>query len=795
MGDLSVPPRRPNGAVRPLEVAPSVASDGGDLRWTAVEEAAADVLRTIQPTLSSERKRARVISYIQRLLSCSLGCQVYPYGSVPLKTYLPDGDIDLTVLSKSSAEDALICDIFNILQQEELNEHADFEVKDVQLISAEVKLVKCLVQDIVVDISCNQLGGLCTLCFLEQIDRLVDNDHLFKRSVILIKAWCYYESRILGATHGLFSTYALEILVLYIFHIHHSSLKGPFSVLQRFLEYFSNFDWENYCVSLHGPVRKSSMPDIVVHTPEVCRHNRLLSKQFLMNSTTMFKVPPRDHGKQSRPFQQKFINIIDPLKDDNNLGRSVNQGNFYRIRSALKFGARKLGQILSLPTESTRRELKNFFANVLARHGGRLQASSLHSDSSSVSSFHSSDVDSSVGARSPGAETEGTSDSSSQGSDASSYQVDRSIQAIHLSEIPLEGAKWGGNLCGNSLLNSPSAIELNPECRGTEGPKTVVVLKSIDIVREPIKNSRASGNSPQLRNPFRRTHSVASGRIPSTGRISSGHQSWNLVDHNETSEPFDHFSDLTGDYESHLKSLLYGQSFHGIGTGTGTGIGTATVQPMVYNLPVWDMQCQTDFRQDGYFPMNPTHAIWEQPSPKVRGTGTYIPRTDLGSWKGGKLPVRKGRKRTQGSPTFQSYNQDHKFGVGMFTVQENVADQIYHHAEVPGSKRSTAYPSPVYAASNLHEQSEGFEFNTSVNLRGENDGPYERDDGPYERASIDSLDHELNPKAHAMLIPDQKLASTEGTLERAAGKSYQLKDEEDFPPLASQIPITRPASA
>jgi hypothetical protein len=30
-------------------------------------------------------------------------------------------------------------------------------------------LVKCLVQNIVVDISFNQIGGLCTLCFLEKV--------------------------------------------------------------------------------------------------------------------------------------------------------------------------------------------------------------------------------------------------------------------------------------------------------------------------------------------------------------------------------------------------------------------------------------------------------------------------------------------------------------------------------------------------------------------------------------------------------------------------------------------------
>ncbi|KAL5698595.1 hypothetical protein ACHQM5_029613 [Ranunculus cassubicifolius] len=59
------------------------------------------------------------------------------------------------------------------------------------LVYLQVKLVKCLVENIVVDISFNQLGGLCTLCFLEEVDHLINQNHLFKRSIILIKAWCY----------------------------------------------------------------------------------------------------------------------------------------------------------------------------------------------------------------------------------------------------------------------------------------------------------------------------------------------------------------------------------------------------------------------------------------------------------------------------------------------------------------------------------------------------------------------------------------------------------------------------
>jgi hypothetical protein len=63
-----------------------------------------------------------------------------------------------------------------------------------------------------------------------QVDQLVGKNHVFKRSIILVKAWCYYESRILGAHHGLLSTYAVEILVLYIINCFHSSVRGPLEV-------------------------------------------------------------------------------------------------------------------------------------------------------------------------------------------------------------------------------------------------------------------------------------------------------------------------------------------------------------------------------------------------------------------------------------------------------------------------------------------------------------------------------------------------------------------------------------
>ncbi|KAJ4843432.1 hypothetical protein Tsubulata_021600 [Turnera subulata] len=358
----------PNGLL-PNEVA-SVTRELEPERWALAETRTAELISCIQPNQPSEERRNAVASYVQRLIAKCFSCQVFTFGSVPLKTYLPDGDIDLTAFSQNqNLKDNWANEVRDILEHEEKSENAEFRVKEVQYIQAEVKIIKCLVENIVVDISFNQLGGLCTLCFLEEVDRLIDQNHLFKRSIILIKAWCYYESRILGAHHGLISTYALETLVLYIFHVFNSSFAGPLEVLYRFLEFFSKFDWENYCISLWGPVPISSLPDMTAYPPRKDGGELLLSKLFLDACGAVYAVYPVRQENQEQAFISKYFNVIDPLRTNNNLGRSVSKGNFFRIRSAFAFGAQRLARLLDCPKEDLLAELNQFFLNTWERHG------------------------------------------------------------------------------------------------------------------------------------------------------------------------------------------------------------------------------------------------------------------------------------------------------------------------------------------------------------------------------------------------------------------------------------------
>ncbi|XP_019103597.1 uncharacterized protein LOC104887647 isoform X3 [Beta vulgaris subsp. vulgaris] len=336
-------------------------------RWQVGERIAGQILSVIQANADSENRRKQIIEYLQTLIEEAFGIKVFPFGSVPLKTYLPHGDIDLTAVSHSSSSQDLAADICSLLENEEKN-NTGIQVKNVLCVPAQVKVVKCTVGGICVDISFNQTAGLCALYFLEQVDRYIGKNHLFKRSVILIKAWCYYESRILGGFHGLISTYALETMVLHVINLYHSSLHCPLAVLYKFLEYYSTFDWNSYCIGIDGLVLISSLPNIVVQLPHDT-DDLLLTDAFLRSSREAILSSMGVVVTINSVFPVKFLNILDPLREDNNLGRSVSKGNFYRIRSALSYGAQKLGDILMLPLENMKNGLELFFKDTLERNG------------------------------------------------------------------------------------------------------------------------------------------------------------------------------------------------------------------------------------------------------------------------------------------------------------------------------------------------------------------------------------------------------------------------------------------
>uniref|UniRef100_A0A0D9XNC9 PAP-associated domain-containing protein n=1 Tax=Leersia perrieri TaxID=77586 RepID=A0A0D9XNC9_9ORYZ len=762
--------------------------------WDPLEAAAGAVVCRIQPNRPSENRRAAVIDYVQRIIGSTVGCQVFPFGSVPLKTYLPDGDIDLTAFGHPNDE-ILAKHVQAVLESQEARKDAEFEVKDVQYIHAEVKLVKCIVQNIIVDISFNQFGGLCTLCFLEQVDRKFEKNHLFKRSIMLIKAWCYYESRILGAHHGLISTYALEILVLYIFHLFHETLDGPLAVLYRFLDYYSKFDWDNKGISLFGPVSLSSLPDLVTDSPDTVDDDFTMREEFLKECAQFFTVTPRNSERNTRSFSRKFFNIVDPLKQSNNLGRSVSKGNFLRIRSAFDFGARKLGKILQVPVSSTVDEVNQFFRNTLRRHCTRVRPDVQEI----ILDFN--------------AETERADNDCSPLYNNNSFgDLSDQFNNISISDSSNHGSlKQKG---WNYMAEYKESKTTNPETSISTGgsdscePVPPLITGACSLPSEEghgapdLFNESENGMKAGIKHDTNSSHNGTS----TTGYTGRSHQSFEEVDDDDEGS---NWSDLTGDYETNRNNLLYAQGFHqdypmnpyypfgpvyyqmpsppparyqnrrssnghsrnnAYGYAGTNGIGPAPCPP-------------------GYIMMRPSYSQIDDPN-RVRGTGTYFPNPSL--CKDRSPTGRGGRRKTHFLP--HNHQRSQQYGrsdvsADLSSIPSEELRQIYvSGANDLGISSSLNIPVPSPSSEAPREIAHGngyiqppdkkLEFGTLGAL-------------PFEVTSEDHgignrLNYDSNSQPSASASP-MSLAHNPGigSDRMRNAQPYHLKDNGDFPPLSS----------
>lgn len=67
---------------------------------------------------------------------------------------------------------------------------------------------------------------------------------------------------------------------------------------------------------------------LAAETPDNGGGDLLLSNDFLQSCLETFSVPARGYEANSRAFPIKHLNIVDPLKENNNLGRSVSKGRY-----------------------------------------------------------------------------------------------------------------------------------------------------------------------------------------------------------------------------------------------------------------------------------------------------------------------------------------------------------------------------------------------------------------------------------------------------------------------------------
>jgi hypothetical protein len=347
------------------------------------------VILAVSPTNESVQNRYNVFLYVRELIAKTLGAQLFPIGSYVTRTYLPDGDVDATAFVPKLGDDSWFVKINEALCIAAFQgaKIPDVSVSNVSFVNTEIKMIRSMINGVSFDISTNQLPSLFADSLVERINDFVSNNNLFKRSLLLVKAWFNYESP--RFTHGggslynsrdsKISSWVLTIMLIWTFNEKGKEIHFPLQALAHFLRVFSNFDWRNDVLTIAGPIALDEMntessveypasnffpqsifdlsipddprfakplskvrerSDSEIAVPPAALSNEVSEDQPILQSQSSSPVPPQLDVpvEPKREFKRSLLNIVDPFDKTKNLFEGVEEAGYEILLSALRDG-------------------------------------------------------------------------------------------------------------------------------------------------------------------------------------------------------------------------------------------------------------------------------------------------------------------------------------------------------------------------------------------------------------------------------------------------------------------------
>lgn len=412
----------------------------------AMESRVMQLVNIMGPSPEADHVRFKILSFVHRVLEANFPPTTpilfFPMGSFPMKTYLPSADLDVCLLLPKELEPTwhfavlhalclagsghpdVLADTAPIMNGSPNGKRVTppsvspttpsmgpptHTVRNVSFINADVRVIKCTIDNVAVDVTANRTGALGALVLLDAMDVRVSQQHLLKKSLILIKSWCLHESgayssqasslstlrgksmggqSVLGSSNGALSTYAINSIVISLFNEYGSSLTHPLQALYLFLDRMAEFPWHDSAMTVHGPVPLNSLPtmplrkavrkrdphrnsSVFLDFDEVDQMRLRLQDQFggfesSGGATVGGSSPTLVNGSGGlKMFPIRVCNIVDPLDPHNNLGRSVSADSFPLIKRACRMGRNRLGRML-VSTSSSATDVDEFFMNCCA---------------------------------------------------------------------------------------------------------------------------------------------------------------------------------------------------------------------------------------------------------------------------------------------------------------------------------------------------------------------------------------------------------------------------------------------
>ena len=261
-----------------------------------------EVLTIIQPHESQLQYRSSAIAFLKKHIRSTLFSNSFEIGVTELKCFLPDDSLKITaIISKSYLTNwhASLLDAFGYLsergpilaEEEDPSFQLTHSMTNVNYSkhqpSSKSFSVHCTLDSVTIEVVANNRIDQCCIAFFEDLSLLIGQDNLFKRSLLLIRAWWLYETpSYVGCPIKHYLTdHAFIVMVSMIFNLYHSLIACPFQALGIFLAVFSEYDGTSKAISLQGFVSFDSN-NIPILSPVESFH--LVSESLLEKYRNVF---------------------------------------------------------------------------------------------------------------------------------------------------------------------------------------------------------------------------------------------------------------------------------------------------------------------------------------------------------------------------------------------------------------------------------------------------------------------------------------------------------------------------
>ena len=328
------------------------------------------IINLVGPNKESDEIRQSKLSIIKQIIvngfkEPDIIVHVFCFGSFPFKDYHKDSDIDVTVVLEDKSTHKLITmnsneylnRILTIIENSLRNYFSQSD-EYIERIDADVRLIKCKFEGVSFDISINNFSGLFKIIFMHNLENKYLDRYFYKKTLVLIKTWCYYQGSILGSNIGLLGSYALEILVLYMFNNYGGTFNNEIEAFFTFFDLISKVNWENQVLTIYGLFDNNQLANYGLNLENLLKKYKFSDKQIIKYNEISEFVKQFERFNNIEEVQNFNVNkkilfigkynmyIIDPIFNSNNLAKSVNLHNYSRIKELFSYMSIKCNELL-----------------------------------------------------------------------------------------------------------------------------------------------------------------------------------------------------------------------------------------------------------------------------------------------------------------------------------------------------------------------------------------------------------------------------------------------------------------